>query len=248
MQRWPIRLDPGRGEFRIGPPKALPLPASLCAIDEDRSGRIVALANHIFAHVATPERTGRVGPLDDCRNVSVSPDGRWLATNSFTGSRARVWRISDLQEVADIPLDERTSIVFSPDGTHFVTSKSPSQLWEVGTWHRVSLIGGGFGSFSPDGRWWSPGMQVRVLRLAETATGRTLARFENPDSSHAGWAIFSPDGSRLVTTTPDGPAVHVWDLRAIRRHLAGMGLDWVAPPFPETDPAAELQGLLEHRR
>ena len=25
--RWPVRLDPGRGEFRIGPPRPLPLPA-----------------------------------------------------------------------------------------------------------------------------------------------------------------------------------------------------------------------------
>jgi hypothetical protein len=51
-------------------------------------------------------------------------------------------------------------------------------------------------------------------------------------------AAFSPDGSRLVVTTPDGPAVHVWDLRAIRRHLAGMGLDWNAPAYSDDDPAA----------
>ena len=46
-------------------------------------------------------------------------------------------------------------------------------------------------------------------------------------------ASFSPDGSRLVVTTNDGPAVHVWDLRAIRRHLAEMGLDWDAPAFSD---------------
>ena len=38
-------------------------------------------------------------------------------------------------------------------------------------------------------------------------------------------------------TTNDGPAVHVWDLRAIRKHLAGMGLDWDAPAYPDDDPA-----------
>ena len=48
---------------------------------------------------------------------------------------------------------------------------------------------------------------------------------------------FSPDGSQLVVVTNDGPAVHVWDLRAIRKHLARMGLDWDAPPYPEVDPA-----------
>ena len=49
---------------------------------------------------------------------------------------------------------------------------------------------------------------------------------------------FSPDGSRLVVTTDDGPAVHVWDLRAIRKRLAPMGLDWDAPAYSEDDPAA----------
>ena len=39
-------------------------------------------------------------------------------------------------------------------------------------------------------------------------------------------------------TTNDGPAVHVWDLRAIRQHLAGMGLDWDAPAYSDDDPAS----------
>jgi tetratricopeptide (TPR) repeat protein len=72
----------------------------------------------------------------------------------------------------------------------------------------------------------------KVLRLVETETGRTLARLESPDLCAAQWATFSPDGSRLVVTTNEGPAVHVWDLRAIRRRLAEMGLDWDAPPLP----------------
>ena len=66
----------------------------------------------------------------------------------------------------------------------------------------------------------------RVLRLVETETGRTLARLESPDLCARGIATFSPDGSRLVVTTNEPPAVHVWDLRAIRKHLTEMGLDW----------------------
>ena len=31
--------------------------------------------------------------------------------------------------------------------------------------------------------------------------------------------------------------MHVWDLRAIRKHLAEMGLDWDAPAYPDDDPA-----------
>ena len=36
----------------------------------------------------------------------------------------------------------------------------------------------------------------------------------------------------------DNPAVHVWDLRAIRKRLAEMGLDWDAPAYSDDDPAA----------
>ena len=89
VQRWPVQLDRDRGEFRIGPPRRLPLPAGLAGIAEDRSGRIVAMANHDYAYVATPERTIRVGPLDDCRCVAVSPDGQWLATGSHRSAVPR---------------------------------------------------------------------------------------------------------------------------------------------------------------
>ena len=76
----------------------------------------------------------------------------------------------------------------------------------------------------------------KVIRLVETATGRTLARLESPEPS-VGWPVFSPDGSRLVVTTLAGPAVHVWNLRTIRRQLLAMGLDWDAPPYSDQDPA-----------
>ncbi len=51
-------------------------------------------------------------------------------------------------------------------------------------------------------------------------------------------AVFSPDGSQLVVTTHDGPAVHVWDLRAIRKQLARMDLDWDAPAYSDDEPAS----------
>ena len=51
----------------------------------------------------TPERTIRVGPLDDCRSVAVSPDGQWLATGSHQVGGAQVWRIRDGTKVADCP-------------------------------------------------------------------------------------------------------------------------------------------------
>jgi WD40 repeat protein len=73
-------------------------------------------------------------------------------------------------------------------------------------------------------------------RLVEMATGRELARLEDPDQA-ASFAVFTQDGTRLVDAAEDG--VRVWDLRRIRAELAKLGLDWDAPPYPEA--AAEAQ-------
>jgi eukaryotic-like serine/threonine-protein kinase len=240
VQRWPIRLDAGHGEFRIGPPRRLPLPASDCGIDEDRPGRIVALANYHTGHVAIDGRTVPVGTLDDCRYVAVSPDGEWLATGNHEGIGFQVWHVPDGRLVADPTprIDGPVRVTFSPDGKWLMTSPSPCRLWAVGTWLEVRQFSGEGRCFSPDGRLIVVSEVDQALRLVETDTGRAVARLESPDLCRTTWATFSPDGSRLVVVTNDGPAVHVWDLRRIRRRLAGMGLDWDAPPYTDTDPLA----------
>jgi WD40 repeat protein len=43
--RWPVRDDLDQREVLIGPPHRLPLPGTRCAISENRTGRIVAVAN-----------------------------------------------------------------------------------------------------------------------------------------------------------------------------------------------------------
>ncbi len=238
VRRWPIQLDLDRGAFRIGPPSQLPLPAGDCGIAEDRLGHFVALADHDFAFVAAPERTIHLGPLDDCRSIAVSPDGEWLATGSHVGTKgAQAWRISDATKVAELPVDYGTQVVFGPDGKWLMTTTAPCRLWTVGTWRLARQIGGEGRCFSPDGRLLVVQDATKVIRLVEIETGRTVARLESPDLCEVYAASFSPDGSRLVIITNDGPAVHVWDLRAIRRQLGMMGLDWDAASYSDDDPA-----------
>ena len=123
-----------------------------------------------------------------------------------------------------------------------MTTNRPCRLWEAGTLKEAREIGGNGCCFSPNGRELVVQDSDKVLRLVEVDTGHTLARLESPDLS-VGWTAFSPDGSRLVVTTNDGPAVHVWDLRAVRRKLVEMGLDWDAPPLPDPElSAAHAEG------
>ena len=261
--RWPIQLDLGRGEFRIGPPRQLPLPGGLCEIAEDRSGRIVALADHGFAYVVTPERTLHVGPLDDCRYRRRQP-GRRMAGDRQSCSAVRRSGASAMpRRWPSCRSRDRTGVLFSPDGKWLMTMSPPCRLWDVGTWSEARQIGGTGLCFSPDGRLVVVRTRAGILRLVETETGRTLARLESPDLCEVASATFSPDGSRLVVTTNDGPAVHVWDLRAIGRQLTSdepsLGsarvlqsgrklVAWSAPcgdPSPRPDPT---RAVVDDRR
>jgi eukaryotic-like serine/threonine-protein kinase len=244
--RWPINVDARQGRCDIGPSQTLPLGAGTCGIALDKSGAIVARADNGSAHVATPEGTRRISPLDDCRAVAVSPDGKWLATgNHVRHHDAQVWRIADRAPVAELAGTSGTGLEFSADGKWLMTTSVPCRLWEVGAWREAKRIGDTGGCFSPDGRLIVVHDASKVIRLVETETGRTLARLESPDPS-IGWPVFSPDGSRLVVTTMAGPAVHVWDLRTIRRQLLAMGLDWDAPPYSDQDPADPSVPPLAH--
>ena len=126
---------------------------------------------------------------------------------------------------------------FSPDGKWLMAYPSPCRLWAVGTWSDERRVGGEGLGFTPDGRHLLVQDANKVLRLVEIETGRTAAHLESPNLCTVVRATFSPDGSRLAVVTNDGPAVHVWDLRAIRKHLAEMGLDWDAPAYSAHDPA-----------
>jgi len=87
-------------------------------------------------------------------------------------------------------------------------------------------------AFSPDGRLMALEMAPAVLHLKEVATGRTVAKLEDPCGDRATWQGFTPDGTQLVVIAKYANAIHVWDLRAIRTRLKDMNLDWDWPEFP----------------
>ena len=78
-------------------------------------------------------------------------------------------------------------------------------------------------------------MAPGVVHVKEIATGRTVAKLEDPHAHRTGWMDFTPDGSQLVVVAYLARAIHVWDLRAIRQRLKTMNFDWDWPEFSSKD-------------
>jgi WD40 repeat protein len=65
----------------------------------------------------------------------------------------------------------------------------------------------------------------RDIVLLEAVTGTELARLQAPHQPGIGAFCFSTDASKLVALQSD-QSIQVWDLRAMRRELSALNLDW----------------------
>src|SRR5262249_42734164 len=112
------------------------------------------------------------------------------------------------------------------------------RAWRVGDWQPLWTIGRsrlyegpGPVACARDGRLAAIALSPDVVRLVDVTTGRTVAALEGPDPKVIYGLCFAPDGPRLAVA-PGGRAVQGWALRAVRRDLATMRLDWDLPPLP----------------
>jgi serine/threonine protein kinase/WD40 repeat protein len=255
--RFPIRrseTDPGF--LSIGPPSLVDDRNKLLNPSPARKGKRVAFVcegqyRGIVRELGS--RIARTWPVFRARMVDVfiamSTDGELAATS---GEETKVWGVSSMKSIADLPAFSVRSIVFSPDGRRLAMGGFMEYaVWEVGTWRRV-------------GTWKKSSIQPiavsasdSLLAIAAThthvdliglSTGSSLATLDATDSVTINRLLFSGDGGRLLADSPNGGPIHVWDLRKTRSTLSRMGLDWEGPPIGPDDPLTyrielDLSGL-----
>jgi eukaryotic-like serine/threonine-protein kinase len=253
LQRWPITADPEADGLRIGPPLSLGLSARapFCGDDPDfalsDNGRTVALSPNsgevLLFDLEDPRRKLHIESAH-LRHAAFSRDGRWLATGNWQRRGAKVWDTRTGMLTHDLDLGEpevrAAWPAFSPDGKWLVTGTVVEyRFWEVGSWHKKHGLprqnagqSPGWIVFAPDGKMLAVLHSMTEVRLVDPATGREFARLPTTGGPYC----FSPDGSQLVTYAGRDGAMHVWDLRLIRRQLREMDLDWDLPTYPQPSP------------
>jgi hypothetical protein len=257
LMRWPVRVAAGNPvRVRIGPPKRLLAePAADNEFRISNDGRTVAVAQYSQVLVLHGDRPGRPVVLQPTvgvrQQLSISPDGRWVATGSHGGGDVIVWeartgRVVKRQRV----VNDFCLAQFTPDGKRLLAGTGDlCKFWGAGDWKEQGPqfkkhgIEHPMPTFSPDGQMlvWESG--EGALRLLDTTTGRVLARLESPDEGRSHYTTFSPNGRLLITRNHDSHLIHVWDLHEMRRQLKALDLDWEAPAYRTAEARLDRQAL-----
>jgi serine/threonine protein kinase/WD40 repeat protein len=239
--RWPISSRPDGPT--IGPPQFLQWYGTRDGFSCSRDGRVVALAIYngggLVFDADQPANSRRFMPHRDTRHIVLSPDGRWLVTASHTEATQRAWDTRTGRRIRDFPEDLRNSAtLFSPDGRLLALNVQGEgwELIETETWRPIIRFAdtSGAAAFSPDSAIFAHETDFKSragsIALVEVATGRELARIDDPDGAGAAQLLFSPDGMQLIASLKDQPFIRIWDLCALRQRLAELDLDWSPPP------------------
>jgi WD40 repeat protein len=238
LQRWPVTAEgPAGGHLRLGPPRQISPLGRVWFARRPDGGAVAAATEEDGANHLVDLQTGVVRqelerhPAGDVR--AVSGDGRWAASSGWHTDRVRLYDAGTGRKVNEWAPGKRNFVFFTPDSRALVISRGDEfSFWDVETLQpvlrlqREGIPFPGHVAFSPDGRLMALEMAPAVVHLKETATGRTVARLEDPNGDRAAWLAFTPDGASLVVWAGYTGGVHVWNLRAIRARLKEMNLDW----------------------
>ncbi len=249
--RWP--LSKSSSDFDVmqcGPPRKLGIDLSSMTprdgqwftghqhvvVNDYNNGRIVIIDAE-NPHGASPPREFSSSHRRVV-NISVSPDGQWIAAGGHKERAIQVWNVATGERHtvphSDSLTDTLFSVSFSPDNRWLVSAAvgEPAHtgyyFYEVGTWkqHRFvkSFQSVAAPEFDTRGRIAALVSGPHEVLLADGSTGHQLARIE----MNGLWNIpvdFSSDDSKLAIRR-DWKSIMVLDLARMGSHLAELGLDW----------------------
>ena len=183
-----------------------------------------------MAHGALQAVTDR---QTEMKYVSVSPDGRWVATGAWHTNNVMIWNVRTGAKETEIRTGISPTVAFSPDGKWLVTGTGQEYVfWRAGGWtpaHRIvranlSDLPGPM-AFSMDGRVLALAHERGNIRLVVPETGELLAEINPIPDNEIVTLAFNHDAS-LLAVSRAGLTAQIWKLKRMREQLSALHLDW----------------------
>jgi serine/threonine protein kinase len=243
LQEWPIEMSPRATNPVLGMPHRFNLPLNpwraamsddpnTVAIVDERSGQAAIL------NLATRELKNLRFAHPYAGYVAISPNGKRLATSGWHAEGVRLWNAQTGELIKYFAVGKYDRASFTPDSKDLIISLSDEfrfvnlrTLQVDRSFHRELGLYAGEIAFSQDMRLMAFELEPGIIDLKEFSSGKTVARFEDPNGDLSTWAAFTPDGTQLISAARYADAIHRWDFRAIRVRLKALGLDWDWPEF-----------------
>lgn len=216
-------------------------------------GTIVGMpATHFGAMLFRKERestaeswsVSRMGTGYDIRNLSVSPNGKWIACGLHSSDAenqvlgAVVWETATKNRVAELSCHALCNIAFSPLGRRLITHSgitSECSAFDVATWTKSgSMVSKYIGIYSPDESLFAIDAGAGAISLRTGKDWKEFARLSSPDEDSYKPLAISPDNSRLFALNIESGEVLVWNLAWIRKGLDELGLTQGWPEVSST--------------
>ena len=249
LQRWRLETGAESGDaLRLGPPQPIALPFEPTRMVRSHDDRTLAVVGEtsdqcVLLDLVTASVRGAPMPHELVAFVAVSRDAERLATGGWHSDWVKVWDGLSGRLIKEWSVGSSACVYFTPDNRELIVARDKEfafyDLKSLEVTRRLPREIGlhpGYVAFTADGKLMALEMAPGIIHLKETASGRTVAKLEDPQGDLSTWLSFAPDGTQLVVAARHTGTIHRWDLRAIRAHLKKMNLDWDWPEFSAPPP------------
>jgi serine/threonine protein kinase/WD40 repeat protein len=249
LRRWRIEASAEpEGGRQVGSSRQINLPFAPTRFVKSRDDRTLAIVGEgtgqsVILDLTTESVRSPGLPHFNAGFIALSPDAERVASSGWHSDRVKVWDRRRGTLIKELETNSTSIVFFTPDNRELIVAREKEFTFHDRNSLEVSRrlprevgLFPGHVAFTGDGKLMALEMAPGVIHLRELASGRTVARLEDPHGDHSTWMSFTPDGTQLLVAARYAGAIHRWDLRAIRARLKAMNLDWDWPEFAALSP------------
>ena len=234
LNRWAKTIKHHSGslsEIVFGPPEALgQLDANfaIAPFTVATDNALVAIARYDGVQLWSLNQAKTVqsnSTHSDVRRVSMSTDGKRVATGGWNGGNVCIWDTETGQLQHTIHEANNCAVQYSPDGQQLAVVSDEIKVWDAQSWqlqYKFSVTGGPNNGvsvcFSPNGRTLATSDSYGRIHLLDAKKGQEYMVLTGPSKTQINQLIFSPDGSQIAVLS-GGQTAAIWHLDKLQAEL-----------------------------